>query len=124
MKFLVPILIAVVLFVTSCDYNNKEDMFPISETCDTMNVSYSETIVPIITTYCLGCHSNTSAPLIGDNNRLEDYSDLKDYIENGSFWGSLNGEPAYEQMPFNGSKLDDCTLLKVKSWIDKGYPEN
>ncbi len=119
------LVLLALLFLASCYYDNREEMYPvIVSDCDTLEVSFTGTITPILTTYCYGCHSNATAPYAGNNIALEDYADVKAAGENGSLFGAMDHQSGYSPMPKGTGKLDDCTLLKIQTWIENDYPEN
>jgi hypothetical protein len=91
------------------------------EPCNTENVSYSGFVVPLIQTYCNGCHTSSvaSGGIITDN-----YTSVKAIADNGRLYGALNWETGFEKMPQGLSKLDRCDLDKIKSWIDAGAENN
>ncbi len=89
--------------------------------CDTTDVSFSQTLNPIINTYCKGCHSGTN-PSGGIS--LETYSGVKTVALNGKLYGAISWASDSPKMPQGGNKLDDCTISKFKSWIDAGALDN
>jgi mono/diheme cytochrome c family protein len=89
--------------------------------CDTSNVTYSGTIVTILQTNCLGCHSSSGS---GGGVLLNNYSNVKNWINNGRLWGAVNWNAGYSAMPKNGSKLSDCDIKKIGIWIQQGAPNN
>jgi len=109
--------VCTIAVLTSCSQDNEETHFPITN-CDTTNITYSKVIQPIIINSCLTCHSNNS----GSGIKLEDYPDLKIYINNGSLLEAITR--SVNPMPKNGNRLDDCTILKFKSWININSPNN
>lgn len=116
------ILFTLSIFVSSCYYDNKEDLYPFdTEACDLDNVTYSETVQPILASSCVSCHqaSNPSGGV-----KLDNYTEVKKVADNGRLWGSINHEAGYVAMPLGGGKLSDCSLLKIKQWIDSGSPNN
>jgi hypothetical protein len=120
-----PILLSA-LFVTtifvmhSCKYNNKEELFPI---CDTAQVTYSGTIIPILNDNCYRCHGTATNSGSGGI-ILQDYNVLKGFAADGRLYGNVAHLPGYIPMPYDGGKLSDCVLQKIKKWIDNGYPNN
>jgi hypothetical protein len=114
-----------IIFVTSsCRYHNKEDLFPIPiSTCDTTQVTYSGTIIPILNDNCYRCHGTTTNTGSGGI-ILQDYNVLKGFAADGKFYGDAAHLPGYIPMPYDGGKLSDCDLQKVKKWVDNGYPNN
>ncbi len=124
MKKLLLILLTV-LFSQSCYYDKEELLYPVTETqCDTTNVSYSGSIIPIVSQYCLSCHSNASAATAGAGIKLEDYSDIKAYADNGKLLGSIKQETGFSAMPKGGGKLNDCNISLIETWINNGALNN
>ena len=120
-KFSFPILLIIAIStLQSCKYNNAEELYAI---CDTSQVTYSGTIVPILQTNCYRCHgiatNSGSGGII-----LQDYNVLKTFAANGKFYGNAAHLPGYIPMPYDGGKLSDCDLSKIKKWVDSGYPNN
>jgi hypothetical protein len=101
---------------TGCTNRNKQDIMTIS-VCDTSVTTYSATVSNIITTKCndqSGCHgsiSPASASLLTYQNVKDRIGDILVQIKNGS-------------MPKNNSKLDDCSILKIETWANKGALNN
>lgn len=107
------------LLLSGCYNDVEEELYAYNGVCDTINVTYISTIAPILNQQCNSCHSG-AAP--SGNVDLSNYTNVKLYAENGSLYGSMSHNPNWAQMPQGGNKLDDCTLLKVKMWIDLGAP--
>lgn len=92
--------------------------------CDTTVFTYSAAIVPILNTYCVGCHTGSSS---GGGVDLSTYSAVKTVALNGQLLGSITWVSPYtgsKQMPQGGSKLSDCYLTQVRKWIDAGAQNN
>ncbi|MBK9639460.1 MAG: hypothetical protein IPO63_17275 [Bacteroidetes bacterium] len=107
------------LLFSGCYYDVEEELYPNNGVCDTSNITYALTIAPMMNSSCNSCHSG-SAP--SGNIDLSNYANVKLYVDDGSLYGSMSHDPNWSQMPQGGNKLDDCTLLKLKMWIDKGAP--
>ncbi len=88
--------------------------------CDTVNVSFSANVNPMLSTYCISCHSG-SAPQGGVN--LSGYANVKIYVDNGKLLGSIEHKPGFVAMP-QGSKLSDCNIGMVRNWIAEGALDN
>lgn len=112
-----------VLF-TSCYYNNEEELYGITE-CDTISVSFSADIVPILEIHCYECHSIENADDKGDSYILETYEEL-DASTNGEDlinvvdW--ISGGPA--NMPKDKDQLPDCERSLIRSWVNQGMLDN
>ena len=97
-----------------------------NEPCDTLNVTFSGTIFPIIQNNCYGCHSGTN-PSGGIS--LTNYQNIKaaGSISPGSY-GSLSGTIKWSAgniaMPENGNQLSDCKIKLIEKWIENGMPDN
>lgn len=88
--------------------------------CDSTLFSYALHIKPIIDNNCLGCH-NDPAPAMNIN--LSTHAGVKAIADNGKLYGSVAQLQGYSAMP-KGSKLSDCSIVKIKKWIDAGAPNN
>ncbi len=86
--------------------------------CDTNTVTYSNFVKPLVQAKCQGCHGNSN-PSAGIN--LSSYTTAKPAAQNGKLLGAVTRTSNW--MPRNGQKLDDCTVNKIKSWINAGAPE-
>lgn len=88
---------------------------------DTVNVTYSLSIKPIIANKCQGCHSGTS-PQGGID--LSTYTGVQTQTNNGKLWGSVNWSAGFVTMPQGGAKLSTCELTQIHKWITMGAPNN
>jgi mono/diheme cytochrome c family protein len=97
-------------------YNNKCD----SAGCDSANVTYTASINPIVSSWCIGCHggSNPSNGL-----SLETYSDVVACAKSNRLMGSLRHETGYYAMPKGGEMLSICEINLFQKWIDLGEPQ-
>jgi mono/diheme cytochrome c family protein len=87
--------------------------------CDTINVTYTATIWPIIQDNCKGCHSGASA---GGGVQLIDYSTIQAAGASGKLYGSITHGNGYAPMPKNGAMLPDCYITQIRKWIELQYP--
>lgn len=94
---------------------------PNAGVCDTLSVTYSGVIAPLLTTYCVGCHSG-GAP--SGNILLNTHSGVQTVAMNGRLLGAITWAPGFQQMPRGSSKLSDCHIAKIKAWIEDGAPNN
>lgn len=110
------------VFFSGCYNDNEYDLYPFSSSpCDSTNVSYSKTIVPVMNSHCNVCHSTN----VQSGNVITDtYEGLSTQASNGNLWGVVNWENGYIPMPKGGSKLPACDLAKIKNWINQGAPNN
>ena len=113
----VPIVIIIVFFA-SCSKDNYEEFYG-GEVCDTIDVSFSETVFPVVQNNCLACHFEGSSSGVD----LTSYDKIKEQIDEGKFLGNIQHAPGYSPMP-PSYKLDDCTITKIEKWINDGAPNN
>ena len=89
--------------------------------CDSVNMSFSTDINPVLASNCVGCHSgNTPA----DGIDLSNYSNVKIQVDNGKLMGSIAHETGFLPMPKDVAKLDNCSIAKLNGWITIGAPNN
>lgn len=102
--------------------NNRCD----SDDCDSVNVTFSQTVWPIIQNNCLGCHSG---PTPNGGISLAGYNEVKtagsiapgNY---GSLVGTITWDAGNTNMPQNGNQLPDCSIAQINKWIADGMPDN
>jgi len=92
-----------------------------SNNCDTLNVTYTGTIFPIIQNSCMGCHSGASPDGQID---LTTYQNIFTVAQNGKLFGAVNHSQGYQFMPKGGSKLPDCQVDEIRIWIENGALNN
>lgn len=120
MKRSVFITLSVVAFLgisllSRCYYDSEEYLYG-AIACDTTNVTYSGTIAPILSNNCNSCHSG-GTPSGGV--RTDTYEGVSVIAASGRLYGATNEGT----MPPSG-KMDDCTIGKIKAWVDAGAPNN
>jgi hypothetical protein len=113
--------ITLTLLFPSCYYDNVTDLYPSFVKCDTTNVTYSKTMVPIMTANCNICHNTATASggIITDT-----YEGLSATAKDGSLWKGIDQQPGSNPMPKGGNRLSSCDLSMIKTWIDAGAPNN
>ncbi len=123
MRLLLLLVITAIALLASCYYDNEEALYPsYSTVCDTVNVTFSGTIVPLLASNCLSCHSNSTAAGFGSNIRLEDHADVQTSATDVA--GSIKHAGGYSPMPKNGGKLKDCSIKQFDIWVSKGMLNN
>ena len=108
------------LMFPSCYYDKEETLYPFKK-CDTTNVTFSQTIVPVITANCLLCHSTSTHP--NTVVILDTYAGVKNEVSNGKLIPSID-HTGPKPMPNGGSMLDACTIQQFKKWVSDGAPNN
>lgn len=92
-----------------------------SSVCDTLNVTYSGSIVPLIQQRCLGCHSGGS-PQGGIN--LSTWSAVNAVAADGRLGRSVTHDPTGIPMPPSSPIMPACEVRTFMIWIDAGAPNN
>lgn len=104
----------------SCYYDVEEELYPITN-CDTASVSYSQDILPILTSRCFECHGNGH---IEGGVSLDPYDNLKIWVNAGRVVGAINHEAGFFPMPKDNPMLPDCDIMLIESWVNEGAPNN
>jgi len=108
----------IALLLVSCKNDNEEETFSKNNggttTCDTVNVSFSKVIMPMIQNNCLSCHNSTSP-------KLSNYDQI---AQNATrILGAIKHQPGYKAMPQGGS-LPQCNILQFEAWVNQGKKNN
>jgi hypothetical protein len=110
--------------ISSCKYDNAEELYP-APPCDvdSIMVTYSLTISPIISGNCLlpACHGGT-AEVSGIP--MEGYDNMKQVVDSERLIGAIRHKSGYSAMPKNTTALAECDILKIEKWVDEGAPNN
>jgi len=97
-------------------FNNKCD----SAGCDSTNVTYTASISPIVSAWCIGCHGGSN-PANGLS--LETYSDVVASANSNRLMGALRHDTGYYPMPKGGEMLSACEINLFQKWIILGKPQ-
>lgn len=118
-KVLLVSILALTLTVSGCYYDNEEDLYLGSSTCDTTNVTYATSVAPVFAGYCNSCHSGSSP---SGNIKTDSYSSVVTNISR--IRGSINHQSGFSGMPKGGGSLSSCDLTKIDIWIRQGKLNN
>ena len=125
MKYTYTLLFSLAIFSISfqgCTYDIEEDLNPNTE-CDTLSVSFSSDILPILDSNCSSCHGE-SYPEADLN--LTEYESVASSVLTGKTLerimlpiddGSVMPPPPY-------SLLTECEIDKIVAWTNQGALEN
>jgi hypothetical protein len=113
---------ALCLAMTSCYYDNVEELYPNTD-CDTTDVSYTLEIRPLLDQSCSysGCHGGPTPAALLD---LNDYSEVKKIADNGQFESRINRDVSDPQLMPPAGKLGSCQIETIEAWINQGALEN
>ena len=125
MKNLLFFSLALVI-LSGCYYDNEEDLYPNETPCDTTNVTFSGTVLPILNDYCNACHGSgsQSGGIVLDNYESVSKQAKIPAGQPGSLYGAITHDPGNSPMPKSGGQLSDCNIKKIEIWIADGTPDN
>lgn len=119
-------MLTIVAIVAGCSKSNEEEERTDSPNgggnCNTANMSFATDIVPILQANCYACHSNANQSISGIS--LEGHGNVKIQVDNGRLIGAITHASGFSPMPQGGSKLSDCNISKIRSWVTNGAPNN
>ena len=115
-------LIIILVSAVACSWENEEILYPEGLICDTLNVSYTSDVVPILSNNCYVCHSNENAPDFASGNSFEDYDDVA--ASSHLIVGAINHRAGFPAMPRNADMLDTCSIDIIEAWVNDGTPNN
>lgn len=118
-KVLLVSVTALTLAISGCYYDNEEDLYLGSSTCDTTNVTYSASVAPVFSGYCNSCHSGSNP---SGNIKTDSYASVSANITR--IRGAINHQSGFLAMPQGGGSLSACDLTKIDIWIRKGKLNN
>jgi hypothetical protein len=121
-RFASVFLLLLTVLVPACYYDVEAELYPYT-TCLTHHVTYHQDIRPILERSCFSCHNNENAPQNG-NIKLETYPDVKRYVEDGSFLGTVRRDAGFTPMPQDAQRISQCEISKIEVWIGSGAPNN
>ena len=113
-----------IAFAYGCVNNKADTIKPANpDICDTVNLSYSEDINPIIQQNCAisGCHTNAT---MAGTFTFETYAGLHEAIQHQRLIGAISHQAGFIAMPQNSPKLSDCDISKITQWVVIGAPNN
>jgi len=91
--------------------------------CDTTNVAFTATVMPLITLKCKGCHSGSTPH---GNVSLTNYNEVKATVIDGTLLGSIEYVSGYKPMPYpaGSNKMPNCEIRSIQIWVENGAPNN
>jgi hypothetical protein len=107
--------------MNSCYWENEESFYS-EEICDTIAVTFSGDVRPILENHCFVCHSNVNAQEFGSGVQLQDYEDVS--VRSSIILGAIKHLDGFPAMPDNREKLDECLISIVEAWVNQGKPNN
>jgi mono/diheme cytochrome c family protein len=87
--------------------------------CDTTKFTYTATINPLMSTYCVSCHNPN---YVGGGVLLNTYEGVQAVALNGKLMPSIKHTGPFP-MP-KGGKLSDCQITQISKWVAGGALKN
>lgn len=107
--------------MSSCYYDIETDLYPSGLVCDSLAISYSADVRPILVNKCLNCHS---ANVNSGGVTMETYTQVRIQVENGLLGCTINHEAGCSAMPQDAGQLPPCELKAINIWISEGALDN
>ena len=113
-------LLALAILIDGCKHDPDLSGTPLPpdppdpDICDTLNITFTGSVMPIFQANCLGCHSGSN-PYYGLD--LTNFDHLAAVVNNGSLIGSVKHAEGFYPMPKAGAKLTDCDIKIIEIWI-------
>jgi S-formylglutathione hydrolase FrmB len=107
--------------LNACYYDKADKLKLTTGNCDTLNVTFSTNVNPVMTQHCLSCHNTAGA---SGGISLDGYANIKSAAANPKFLSSMKHESGASPMPKSMPKLDACLISKIERWILNGMPNN
>lgn len=98
----------------------NETCDPNAGQCDSINVTFSAVIYPIVQANCVGCHNQN---LASGGYNFTSHAGLAGAAANGRLAGAVAQLPGFKPMP-QGGKLTDCQIAQIRKWVNLGAPNN
>jgi len=120
MKRNIGFLLGMIFILIACGGGDED---PMTETCDTADMTYTDDIASILNTSCAisGCHVEG-----GQSPELFSYVKVKEHVDgDNKIIGAINHEDGFVPMPYpvGSDKIDDCDIDKIEAWIADDAPE-
>jgi cytochrome c5 len=121
--FLANGLILTMLYVLlGCYYDKEEILYPGLNNCTpSANPLFSADVLPVLNSKCNNCHRGPSASA---GIKLDTYTEVLKYVNNGSLMGSINHLSGFSPMPKNTGKMSQCEIDQIQNWINAGKLNN
>lgn len=120
--WLIGLLVIIVFF--SCQNKKAEILYPTPAQCDTSVVKFSVEVKNILIANCYTCHGVAVANVSGGGISLETYNNVKSWAQPGILLNNIEQNPGSNPMPKSASKLSNCDIAKIRTWIRNGMLNN
>ncbi|MCB9246734.1 MAG: hypothetical protein H6606_09935 [Flavobacteriales bacterium] len=118
----IPLLMLIsIVWMSGCYYDIEQDLYGGGSPCNTTDVNFSGVVNPIIANNCLSCHN---AGLANGNVRLDSYTEIKKYADNGKLLSSIKRDGTIAKAMPPDAPLGNCRVNQIEVWINAGAPNN
>ena len=108
------IIILSVVFMIGCEKNIESDY--VSYDCNEVFSFYEESVAPIMSVHCIGCHSESGA---SGGLALDNFNNTVDGIMNGSVIQRINMDPSNPLfMPLGSEKLSQQQIDIIQNFSE------
>lgn len=114
------LLIVIAACYSGCYYDKADLVYPAG--CDTVNMKYTADVVPILASNCYVCHGGTASGSGG--RKFDTHPLLLNYVNSGKLMKAITHSPGAVPMPYQMPKMPDCSINKIKAWVDRGALNN
>ena len=112
--------IILILASPGCYYDVEEELYG-TGLCDTSAVTYSLSVKPILDANCNSCHNTLSAQ---GGVILDSHTAVKGFADSGQLLGAITHAAGFFPMPKGGSKMNDCNISTIETWVSGGTLNN
>lgn len=121
-KALASIISGGILFIIGCSKTSEDKLTtPTPGGCDTVNMTYSNDVQPILQANCYSCHGNGNA---NGGVTLDSYEAVSGLAASGILTGVITHASGFPPMPQGAAKLSDCDINTIQDWINRGAANN
>lgn len=119
---LAAVLALLLTLPQACYYENEEELYPGSTTCDTTGITYTAVIAGIIQNNCSGPDCHGAEPNLSGY-PFDNYQAIRNYAlgPDSKLLERIND--AANPMPKGGPLLPECERAKIRAWVNAGAPE-
>lgn len=125
LKLFISLLSLTGISFVGCYKDKEELLYPDSVNCgSSLEVSYSNHVVPIVLSNCYSCHGSSVYSTSGGSINLEGHGNILVVAQNGLLVKSIRHSAGASPMPKNRSALSSCDVSTIENWVNQGIKNN
>ena len=122
------LLLAAGLLASACTYDKGQGAATPCGLTAAAPATYTADVLPILQAHCLRCHNEANYLNVGGGQNLADFPFLQNYARTGILtravkWDNNTIEAVRMPRP-TGTRLSDCDVARIESWIAAGANNN